>query len=228
MATITVLQSIAFKEAFVELAAEFDRITGHTTVPVIAGGLDVSARLKAGEVVDLVILSAPPIDELIQAGRIVPGSRVDLGISPIGMAIRAGATKPDIASGEAVKRALLGARTIAYSTGPSGVYLTGLFQRMGIADELAGRLLQVKGEPAGAPVARGEADIGFQQMSELLPVPGIDIVGPLPPDIQKTTVFSVGLHVNAPNPIAARALAAFLSAPAAASIIRAKGMDPVH
>lgn len=228
MATITVLQSIAFKEAFAELATEFDRITGHTTVPIIAGGLEVAARLKAGEVVDLVILSAAPIDELMQAGTIVPGSRVDLGVSPIGMAVRAGALKPDIGSAEAVKRALLGARAIACSTGPSGVYLAGLFRHMGITEELAGRLTQVKGEPAGAPVARGEADIGFQQMSELLPVPGIDIVGPLPRDIQKTTVFSVGLHVAAPNPVAARALASFLAAPSAAPVIRAKGMEPVH
>jgi molybdate transport system substrate-binding protein len=228
MATITVMQSIAFKEAFFELARQFDRATGHTTVPVITGGLDVIDRINGGEVVDLVILSAEPIDALIRAGRLVSGSRTDLGRSPIGVAVRAGAPKPDIGSGDAVKRALLAARTIAYSTGPSGVYLAGLFEKMGIAGEIAGRLKQVKGEPAGAPVARGEADIGFQQMSELLPVPGIDIVGPLPPDIQKITVFSVGLHVAAPEADAAKALVAFLASPAAAPVILAKGMQPMR
>jgi len=228
MADIKVLQSIAFKEALLVLARQFDQQTGHTTVPLIDGGIEVVNRIKGGEVVDLVILSAAPIDALIEAGKLVPGSRTDLGVSPIGVAVRAGAPWPDISSGDAVKRSLLAARAIAYSTGPSGVYLLSLLERMGIAEALAGRLIQVKGEPAGAPLARGEADLAFQQMSELLPVPGIDIVGPLPPDIQKTTVFSVGLHVAAPNREPARALAAFLAAPAAAPVIRARGMEPVH
>ena len=124
-------------------------------------------------------------------------------------------------------RTLLAAKSLAYSTGPSGVYLIGLFQRMGIADELKPKSRQVKGELAGAAVARGEAEIGFQQISELLPVPGIDLVGPLPPDIQQITIFAAGLHVGAQEPDAARALVKFITAPAAAAVIRKSGMEPV-
>ncbi|MBC7782006.1 MAG: substrate-binding domain-containing protein [Proteobacteria bacterium] len=227
MATLTVLQSIAFREAFLELTRQFDRATGHHTVPLFDGGIRVMERVKAGETVDLVIMAADKIDELITAGRLVAGSRTDLGISPIGVAVRDGAAKPDIGSGEAVKRALLAARTIAYSTGPSGVHLESLIEGWGIADALAGRLVQVRGEPAGAPVARGEADLGFQQVAELLPVAGIEIVGTLPPDIQKMTTFSVGLHRAAPDAATATALMRFLGSPAAAPVIRVKGMEPL-
>ena len=225
-AEIKVMQSAAFREAYLELAPEFERATGHKAVAIFAPGIQVMSRLKGGETVDLVIMAAGAIDELIQLGKMVPGSRVDLGKSSIGVAVRAGAPKPDISSGEAVKRALLAAKSIAYSTGPSGVYLAGLIERMGIADELMPKLRQVLGEPAGAPVARGEAEMGFQQMSELLAMPGIDIVGPLQPDIQKITVFSVGLHVGAKEPAAAKALVKFLTSPAAAPVIRKKGMEP--
>ena len=225
-AEIKVMQSAAFREAYLELAPEFERATGHKAVAIFAPGIRVMSRLKAGETADLVIMAAGAIDELIGLGKIVPGSRVDLGKSSIGVAVRAGAPKPDISSGEAVKCALLAAKSIAYSTGPSGVYLAGLIERMGIADELRTKLKQVLGEPAGAPVARGEAEMGFQQMSELLAVPGIDIVGPLPPDIQKITVFSAGLHVGAREPAAAKALVKFLTSPAAAPVIRKKGMEP--
>jgi len=226
MASIRVLQSIAFSAAFRELAQQFDRDTGHCSVPVITGGLQVMARLRAGEVVDAVIMAAEMIDALASEGIVAPGSRVDLGISPIGVAVPAGAPAPDIGSGEAVRRALLAARAIAYSTGPSGVHLAALIAQMGIGDALAGRLIQVRGEPAGAAVARGEADLGFQQISELLPVTGIDIVGPLPDDIQKLTVFAIGLHARAPQPQAASALMAFLGSPAAAPVVRRKGMQP--
>jgi molybdate transport system substrate-binding protein len=140
--------------------------------------------------------------------------------------VKSGARKPDISSGEAVKRAVLAARGIAYSTGPSGIYLMGLFQRMGIAESIQSKVKQVQGEPAGGVVARGEAEIAFQQVSELLPVPGTDFVGPLPADIQQITVFSAGLHVKATQPDAAKALVKFLTAPAAAPAIRKKGMEP--
>jgi molybdate transport system substrate-binding protein len=224
MANITVLQSIAFREAFLELAPRFDRANAHHTVAVFDGGIQVMQRVRSGEVVDLVIMSADKIDELIGAGRIVPGSRTDLGTCAVGVAVRTGAPRPDIASGDAVKHALLAAKKIAFSTGPSGVHVASLIRRWGIESQLEGRLLQVKGEPAGAPLARGEADIAFQQMSELLPVSGIDIVGPLPGDIQQITTFSIGLHVAAPEPEAARALMRFLSSPEAAPVVRAKGM----
>ena len=221
---ITVMASAAFKEAYLELVPGFERASGHTVGNLWVPSVQMMARLKGGERVDLVILSAAALDELIQAGIIA--ERFDLARSGVGVAVRAGAPKPDISSGDAVKRAVLAAKGIAYSTGPSGVYLAGLFHRMGIADQIKHKVRQVQGEPAGAVAARGDAEIAFQQVSELLPVPGIELVGPLPPDIQQITVFSAGLHVRSPSPDAARALVEFLTAPAAATVIRCKGMEP--
>lgn len=225
-AEIKVMTSAAFKEAYLELVPEFERATGHKVVTIWIPTVEMMRRLQGGETVDLVIMAAGSIDELIALGRLAQGSRVDLAKSGVGVAVRAGAPKPDISSGEALKRALLAAKSIAYSHGPSGVYLAGLFQRMGIADELKPKLRRVLGEPVGAVVARGEAEIGFQQMSELLPVADIDLLGPLPADIQRITVFSAGLHAGAREPDAARALVRFLTAPAAVPVIRKKGMQP--
>lgn len=223
---IKVMASAAFKEAYLELVPEFERTTGHKVVAIWIPTVEIMRRLKGGETVDLVIMAAGAIDELIKLGKIAAGSRVDLAKSGVGVAVRAGAPRPDISSGEALKRAVLAAKSIVYSHGPSGVYLAGLFQRMGIAEELKSKVKQVQGEPAGAVVARGEAEIGFQQMSELLPVPGIDLLGPLPADVQQITVFSAGLHVGAKAPDAARALVKFMTAPAAVPVIRKKGMEP--
>src|SRR5215216_906678 len=223
---IKVMMSAAFKEAYLELVPQFERASEHKVVTIQAPTIDMMTRLKGGETVDLVIMAGPSIDELIKDGKIVPGSRADLAKSGIGVAVRQGAPKPDIGSADALKRALLAAQSVAYSTGPSGVYLAGLFQRMGIADALKPKIKQVKGEPVGAVVARGEAEIGFQQVSELLPVAGIDFLGPLPPEIQEITVFAAGLHVNAKEPEAAKALVKFLTAPATAPVIKKTGMEP--
>jgi molybdate transport system substrate-binding protein len=225
-AEIKVMAGAAFKEAYLELVPEFERTTGHKVVTIWIPSVQMMSRLKGGETVDLVIMAAGAIDELIKLGKIAPGSRVDLAKSGVGVAVRAGAPRPDISSGEALKRAVLAAKSIVYSHGPSGVYIAGLFQRMGIAEELKSKIKQVQGEPAGAVVARGEAEIGFQQMSELLPVPGIDLLGPLPADVQQITLFSAGLHVGAKEPDAARALVKFMTAPAAVPVIRKKGMEP--
>ena len=224
MATIKVMASAAFKEAYLELVPQFERATGHKVENLWVPSVQMMSRLKSGETVDLVILSAASLDELIKAGIIA--RRTDLARSGVGMAVRAGAPKPDISSGEALKRAVLAAKSVVYSTGPSGIYLAGLFRQMGIEDQVKPKLKQVQGEPAGASVARGEAEIGFQQMSELLPVPGIDIVGPLPPDVQRITTFSAGLHARANEPDAAKALVKFLTAPAAARVIKKRGMEP--
>ena len=140
--------------------------------------------------------------------------------------MRAGAPRPDLTSADAFLRALRQARSLAHSSSASGVYLKGLFQRLGLADALGDRIRQVEGEPVGSVVARGEAEIGFQQVSELLPVAGIDYVGPLPPEIQQLTVFAAGIATGAREPDAARALVAYLTAPAAAPIIRQSGMEP--
>jgi len=221
---ITVMASAAFKEAYLELVPGFERSSGHKVTNIWVPSVQMMSRLKGGEAVDLVILSAASLDELIKAG--IVSERIDLAKSGVGVAVKAGAPKPDISSGEAIKRAVLAAKGIAYSTGPSGIYLTGLFQRMGIAERIKSKVKQVQGEPAGGVVARGEAEIGFQQMSELLPVPGIDVIGPLPQDIQQITVFSAGLHARSKAADAARALVKFLQAPAAAQVIRKKGMEP--
>ena len=224
MSDIKVMLSLAFKEAYLELVPQFERATGNKVSTSWVSSAQMMSRLKGGEAVDLVILSAASLDELIKAGIIA--DRQDIAKSGVAAAVKARAPKPDISSGEALKRAVLAAKSVAYSTGPSGIYLVDLFQRMGIADQIRSKVKQVQGEPAGAVVARGEADLGFQQMSELLPVPGIDIVGPLSPDVQKITVFSAGVHRKAQSADAARALVKFFKAPAAAPVIRAKGMEP--
>jgi len=183
-------------------------------------------RMKAGESVDLVILAGSSVDELIQHGIVARGSRVDLAKSGVGVAVKAGAPKPDISTTDALKKTLLAAKSIGYSTGPSGVYVVGLFQRMGIADQIKHKVTQTQGQPSGGVVARGDAEIAFQQISELLPVPGIELVGPLPPDIQEITIFAAGLHAHAKSPDAAKALVKFLTSPVAAPVIRSKGMEP--
>ena len=160
------------------------------------------------------------------AGRIIAGSRVDLVRTGIGVAVKAGAPRPDIGSADALVRALLQARSVGYSASASGVYLEGLFRRLGVTEQLAPKLKRAQGEPVGQLVARGEVEIGFQQVSELLPVPGIDYVGPLPPEIQETTVFSAGIPATASQPDAARALIDYLKSPAAAATIRTCGMEP--
>lgn len=223
---IKVMASAAFDEAYKVLTPAFEQASGHRVVTVGAPSVDMMTRLKAAEAYDLVIMAGYFIDELIAAGVIVPGSRVDLAKSGVGVAVRAGAPRPDIGSVEAFKHTLLAAKSIAYSAGPSGVYLAGLFQRMGIADDLKPKIKQFKGVPIGAVVARGDAEIGFQQVSELLPVPGIDFIGPLPDTIQQVTTFSAGLHAHAKEPDAAKAFVTFLTAPAADPVIEKAGMQP--
>jgi len=188
----------------------------------------IPSRLERGEAADVVILAAPALDELIKNGKVVPGSRVDLVRSSIGVAVRAGAAKPDISSVDALKRTLLEAKSIAYSASASGVYLSQeMFQRLGIADQILEKCKRIANEPVGAVVARGDAEIGFQQISELLPVPGIDYLGPLPPEVQKFTVFSAGVGVGAKQPDAARALIKYLASPAAVPAIKKSGLEPV-
>jgi molybdate transport system substrate-binding protein len=226
-AEIKVIASGGFRAAYLELVPGFERVNEHKVATVFAGSVDIMKRMQAGETCDLVIMPGASVDELIKLGKVVAGSRVDLAKSGIGVAVRAGAPKPDISSGDALKRALLAANSIAYSSSASGVYLAGLFQRMGIAEELRPKIKQSPpGVPVGELIARGEAEIGFQQISELLPVAGIDYLGPLPADIQHFTLFSSGLHIGAKEPEAAKALIDFLKGPAAAPVIKRSGMEP--
>ncbi len=227
MATqIEVMSSAAIKPAYLELVPAFEQASGHTIATRWVPGVDLLKRVKDGEISDLVIMQSSDIDELIKCGRIAAASKVDLARSGVGVAVRAGAPRPDISSADALKRALLAAKAIAFSTGPSGVYILQLFERLGIAAELKAKSRQVKGEPSGAVVARGEAEIAFQQVSELLPVPGIDFIGPLPDEIQRITIFCAGLQKSAREAVAARAWVDFIRSPAAAGAIRKSGMEP--
>ena len=221
---IRVMQTAAFKAAYEELVPGFEKSSGHKVTTLWTPSVDMMKKLKDGEIVDMAIMSATAIDELIKHGRLI--ARTNLATSGIGVAVRAGAPKPDISSGEALKRAVLAAKSVVYSTGPSGIYLKDLFERWGIAPEVAAKLVVVKGEPAGAVCARGEAELAFQQVCELLPVPGIDLVGPLSSDVQKITTFSAAVHRGAVHPDSAVALIKYLTAPAAAATIRKAGMEP--
>jgi len=222
---ITVLSSLATKEAYLELVPQFERRTGRKVTTTWAGTVDIMKRMAAGEIYDLVIVSSTAVDDLIKQGK-VKGPRVDLAKTGIGVAVRAGAPKPDIGSSAAIKKAVLAAKTVGYSTGPSGVYLMGLFDRLGIAAEVKAKTRQVpSGGTVGTILASGEAELGFQQVSELVHFSGVDFVGPLPPEIQHVTVFSAGIHTNAKAPEAARALLDFLIAPAARTVIQKHGLE---
>lgn len=223
---IKVMATAAFKQAYLELVPIYERISGNKVTTTWITTQDIISRVKAGEATDMVVMAANAVDELISAGKLAKGSRTDIATSWVAMAVRKGAPKPDIKTADAFKRAMLAASSIAYSFGPSGVYLAGLFERMGIAEQLKTKVTQIKGEPVGAVVARGDAQIGFQQMSELMPVPGIDIVGPLPAEIEQITSFATGVHLNSKVTEAAQALSKFFRAPSSHPIIRAKGMNP--
>jgi molybdate transport system substrate-binding protein len=226
-AEIKVLASNAIKEAYLELVPQFEKTSENQVVTTWAGTVDIMKRMAAGETFDLVIMSGASLDELVKRGNIVPGTRVDLVKSGVGVAVRTGAPKPDISSGDALKKTLLSAKSIGLSTGPSGVYVAGLFQRMGISDEIKPKLKQVPpGVPVGTIIASGEAEIGFQQVSELIHVAGIDYIGPLPADVQHITVFSGGIHAGAKQPDAAKALVKFITAPAAVPVIKKHGLEP--
>jgi len=229
---IIVMTSGAFTAAYLELVPQLELVTKCKIVTAATsmgtGANSIPNRLQRGEPVDVVIMADAALAELIKDGKVVAESRVPLARSAIGMAVRAGSPKPDISSVDALKRALLQAKSIAYSASVSGLYLsTELFQRLGIADQIMPKSRRIEGERVGAVVARGEAEIGFQQTSELLPVPGIDYVGPLPPEVQRVSVFSAGVAVGAGDSDAAHALIRFLASPAAARAITKSGMEPM-
>jgi molybdate transport system substrate-binding protein len=223
-----VLSSLATRVAYLELVPQFERLSGETVVTTWAGTVDIMKRVIAGESYDLLIVSKDAIEDLMALKLVEADSRVDLASSGIGVAVRRGTLHPDIGSPDALKRALLAAKVVGYSTGPSGVYLVSLFERMGIAAELRGKTYQVApGATVGTIIASGEADIGLQQISELMYVDGIDLVGPLPSELQHVTIMSCGLPRAARRPSAARALAHFLTAPAGKDAMERAGLQPV-
>lgn len=225
-AELRVLASNAIKEAYVEFAPLFEKTSGHKLNTTWDGAANVVKRLRAGETFDVVVLATPLLDEMIEEGHVAAGSAVDLVRSGVGIGVPKGAAKPDISSGNALREALLAAKGIGYSSGPSGVYLDDLFKRWGIADAIKDRLKRTPpGVPVGDLIAKDEVDVGFQQVSELLHYPGIQYVGPLPPDIQQVTTFSGGVHTKAKEPKAARALLEFIISPAALPFVKKSGME---
>ena len=225
--TITGISSMATRAVLAELAASYAQRTGRGVAIESVGGVDAAKRVQAGEQFDLVFLAADAIDKLIAAGHALAGSRVDLVRSAVAIAVREGALRPDVGSEAAVKQAVRAARSISYSTGPSGVYLTKLFERWGIADEIRPRLVQAPpGVPVGSLVAGGEVELGFQQLSELMHLAGITVLGTLPPDIAFITTFSGAVCATTAQADAVRELLAFLAAPEAAAAKRRHGMEP--
>src|SRR5262245_47056254 len=218
-AEIKVISTQATQEAYQELVAQFEKATGHKVTTEFSGTLNVQKRLASGEQFDMIIMAGPAVDDQIKLGKAVAGRRVDFAASGSGMAVKKGAAKPNIGSADALKKVLLDAKSIGYSTGPSGLYMLSVFEKMGIAEQVKGKLKQTpSGVFVGTLIATGETEIGFQQISELVHFAGIDYVGPLPGELQRMTVFSTAIHAGAKQPEAARALVKFLTAPAAAPV----------
>ena len=232
-AEIHVVSSGGFAAAYRTLAPEFERETGNTLVtgwgPSMGQTIDaVPARLARNEPIDVLIMVGYALGQLIDQGKVAAASRVDLAQSGIGVVVRAGAPRPEIGTVDALRATLLAVKSVAYSDSASGVYIQNeMFRRMGIAEQMAGKARMIPAEPVGAVVARGDAEIGFQQISELRPIKGIELVGPLPPELQQVTVFSAGILSNSREPEAAGALIRFLASPAAAGVIAETGMEPL-
>jgi molybdate transport system substrate-binding protein len=226
-----VMTSGAFTAAHLELIPQVERLTGKKVVTastsVGTGESSIANRLKRGEVVDIVIVADTLLRQFIAEGLVLEEGATPVARSSIGIAVREGAPRPDIGTLEALKRTFLQAKCVAYSASVSGEYLTReLYQRLGIAGEMMGKSRFVGGgERTGAVVARGEADIAFQQMSELTPVPGIAHITPLPPEVQKTTVFSAGVAARAPDPALSRSVIRFLASSEAAGAVTRSGLE---
>jgi molybdate transport system substrate-binding protein len=232
-AEVRVMISGGLAAAYKALVPEFERATGHKVLTAYGPSMGTTAnaipvRLERGEPADVLIMVGYALDDLAKQGMVMPDSRIDLVRSPIGIAVKSGAPKPDISTAEAVKRMLLAAKTIAYSDSASGVYVsTEMFDKLGIKEAMKDKARKIPATPVGEIVAHGTAEIGFQQISELRPVEGIDIVGPLPDELQKITVFSAGIAAVSREPDAGKALIKFLASPAARPEIVKSGMDPI-
>lgn len=226
-ATLRGISSMATRQVLAELAAAYEQRSGAVVRIESVGGVDAAKRVQAGEAFDVVLLAADAVDKLVAAGAAVGGSKVDLVHSPVAVAVRAGAARPEIGTEEALKRAVLAAPSIGYSTGPSGTSLMRLFERWGIATQVQPRLKQATpGVPVGSLVAQGEVALGFQQLSELIHLEGITVVGALPEPVQIITTFSGAVCATCTQPGAVRAMLAFMASPEAAAAKRRHGMEP--
>jgi len=232
-ADIQVVSSGGFTAAYNQLVPLYEQASQNKVFTAYGASIGaapdaIPSRLARGEQFDIVILADSALDDLIRQGKVVPGSRVDLARSVIGMSVRKGTPRPDIRTVDALRQTLLNAKSIAYSASASGTYLsTELFQRLGVAEQIKDKAKKIFSERVGAVVERGDAEIGFQQVSELLPFKELDFVGPLPQEVQQTIFFSAGIATGAKNPEAAQHLIRYLASPAAAPTVRRTGMDPV-
>jgi molybdate transport system substrate-binding protein len=224
---MTGISSMAMRQVLAELIEAYEQRSGQPVVLTCVGGVDASRRVTEGEGFDFVVLATNAIQKLAADGRVDSRSPIDLAHSGVAVAVPAGAARPDIASEAALRDAVLRARTIGYSTGPSGAHLVRLFERWGIADTIAPRIVQAPpGIPVGTLAARGEVELAFQQLSELMHLPGIDVVGPLPPEVQVITVFSAAVCTASQREADTRALLDFLASPESAAAKRRHGMEP--
>ena len=223
------ISSMATRQVLSELAEAYERRSGHPVAIESVGGVEASRRVEGGEAFDFVVLARAAIDALAHSGRIDPESRTDLARSGIAIAVAAGAARPDIASEAALREAVLAAQSVGCSTGPSGAHLARLLERWGIAERLAPRLVQARpGVPVGTLVASGEVELGFQQLSELKHLSGIDVIGLLPLEIQLLTVFAGAVCRATARPGAASALLVFMASPRADAAKRRHGMEPAR
>ncbi len=202
----------------------YEKASGNKVMLSYDGAPAMQAKVRSGSPPDLVIAGPEAIDELVKEGK--AGSRVDLFISGVGLAVKAGAPKPDISSDDALKRTLLAAKSVAHSRAQSGNYFLSVLGRLGIADQMKSKLIVVQSGPVGAAAANGEAEIAIQQLTELMPVKGVELVGPLPPDLQAKIVFSAAIPSGAKQADAAKGLMAYFEFPEAARVIREKGLQP--
>ena len=223
-AEITLLCSNALKSVLEELGPQFEKASGHMLKIEYGSTGPLKAKIEKGQTFDVAIIGVEATDDLLKQGKLAAGSRTDIARSGMGVGVRMGAAKPDLGSTQAFKQALLKAQTIAYSDGGlSGTYLKGLFERLGIADELKSKVRHGRG---GEMVNQGKAEIGLTQISELISEPGVELAGPLPPEIQQYTVFPGGIAAAAPQAEAGKALLKFLKSPDAAKVLKAKGLEP--
>jgi len=227
-AEIVVLGTTAAREALVEIVPLFERASGHKLNITFASGPRMVERIRTGATGDLFIGPDEYNEPLLKEGKLVAGSSVDFAHSLTGVAVRAGAPRPDISTPEKFKGALVAAKTVSHSEGASGMQVVNVLERLGIRDAIKAKYVAPKGdEPVGAVVARGDSEIGLHQISQLLPVPGIDIVGPFPGDLQKVIAYAATGLPGSTQRAAAQEFVKFLRSPEAAAIIKKKGMEPV-
>ncbi len=233
-AEVTVMISGGMSQAYTELVAAFERQTENKVITLRGPSMGttqnaIPLRLARGEGADVLIMVGYALGDLIKQGKVVPDSRVDIARSLVGVAVKAGAPKPDISTLEAFKRTLLAAKSVAYSDSASGVYIENeMYKKLGIEAEMKPKSHMIPADPVGGVVAKGEAELGFQQIAELKPIAGIEIIGVMPPEVQIVTIYAAGVVVGAKEPAAGKALIDFLASPKSAPVLIKTGLEPIN